>query len=113
MRWHQLSMASGRKAITRGSAMRWLASIAALAVLAASGRAEPIQESTDSFTAGGKSISVERFETKEPSKLRTLVLLHGSVDLTTHAGSFRYSDRCVAQKGNLRLWVDYFDRLPT
>src|SRR5262249_29830208 len=105
MHWHQLRMAPGRNVITRGTAMRWLASIAALVVLTASGRAEPIQESTDNFSAGGKSIRVERFEPKRADKHPTLVLLHGSDGLTNHGGSFRYCARCAAQKGYLVLLV--------
>jgi|SRR5262245_51432044 len=113
MRWHQLSMASGRPVIGRGKAMRWLASIAALAVLAASGRAGPIQEATDTFDSGGKPIRVERFEPKEPGKHPTLVLLHGADGLTNHGGSFRYCARWAAQKGYLVLLVHYFDRTQT
>jgi carboxymethylenebutenolidase len=89
---------------------RLLVAFAALTLLAARAKAEPDPKAVDTFTAGGKSIPVERFTPKARGKHPAVLLLHGSDSLQATGSLYRSNAAALANQGYVVLLVHYLDR---
>jgi carboxymethylenebutenolidase len=80
------------------------------APLAARAQAEPAPKKVDTFTAGGKSIRVERFNPKARGKHPVVLLLHDSNGLKANGSLYRSNARMLAGQGYVVFLVHYLDR---
>ena len=87
----------------------------AMVMAYAVGAAEPITETTGSFTSGGKSIGIETYTPKAEGKRPAVVMLHGAGGLEPAGGgeAMRAVARLVAGRGYVVVMVHYFDRTST
>jgi carboxymethylenebutenolidase len=90
---------------------RLLAAFVALALLAARASAEPAAKAVDTFTAGGKSIRVERFNPKAEGKHPVVLLLHDSGGLKANGSHYRSNAVMLASQGYVVFLVHYLDRM--
>jgi carboxymethylenebutenolidase len=91
---------------------RFLISLAAFVLLAAA-PAAPVRTATETFTAGGKNIPVERFDAGAGGKHPAVLILHGSEGLHDFGAFYRHQARTLAAEGYVVFLVHYFDRTGT
>lgn len=71
--------------------------------------AAPLRERADSFVSAGKSVRVERFESRTDHPRPAVLLLHGSDGLLYRGELYREAARDLARAGHPVLLPHYFD----
>jgi carboxymethylenebutenolidase len=101
-------------AVNRGRIKRrLLAALTASILFTATAAADPVKQSSGSFTCGGKAIAVEHFEPAEGGRHPAVLLLHGSDGLKQNGLVYRTAAQTLAREGYVALLVHYFDRTGT
>src|SRR5262249_59374173 len=92
----------------------WILSLILLLAVGGTAAAQTVKKSTATFSAGGKDISLERFEPAQAGPHPAVVMLHGCDGLEGFgAVLYRGAAEQLAREGYVVLLPHYFERTGT
>ena len=88
-------------------------SVSSPPAFAASESAVSIQKTRESFSSGGRKISVETFAPATPGRHPAVLVLHSSFGTLVGKGELERFSRALAERGMVAFLVRYYDRTGT